>query len=75
MPPFPQGTALAMPGSPWDHRQPQEGAIPIALVLPDHCFSGLGIADIPFRGGLNVLFIFKATLGKHRAQICLFGSQ
>lgn len=62
---------MAMPGSPWDHGQPQEGAIPTVLVLPDSCFSGLVTADIPFRAGSNVLFVLKGTLGKHRAQISL----
>lgn len=75
MTPFPHCIARGHARSPWDHGQPQEGKIPTVLVLPDHCFSGLDIADIPFRCGSNILFILKGTLGKYRAQISLFGSQ
>lgn len=44
---------MAVPGSPWVHGQPQEGAIPTALVFLAAAFKGW--ADIPLRGGSNVL--------------------
>lgn len=39
--------------------------IPTALLLPESCFSGLGIKDIPFGGGSNGFFILRGVLGKH----------